>query len=68
LVSRDEAALECSEFTGCNGASRLRHEPQVKVKILERKHTQRQHFSSAEEMAQAAFENTCRLFRIPEVG
>ena len=23
---------------------------------------------SAEEMAQAAFENTCRLFHIPEVG
>ena len=23
---------------------------------------------SAEEMAQAAFENTCRLFKIPEVG
>ncbi|MBR6570485.1 MAG: TatD family hydrolase, partial [Clostridia bacterium] len=23
---------------------------------------------SDEEMAQAAFENTCRLFRIPEVG
>ena len=64
LVTRDEAAFEGSELSGRNGASRLRHEPQVKVKILEGEQTLPQRLPGTEKMPHCRAGKT-RNMRVP---